>query len=284
MNKKEKLAFGVLAVIAMTGSGFAYGQSVNNVSNTQVIYACVTGVNGNIVRVSNTQKTCPRGTTPISWNMVGPQGIQGIPGAAVAKGEKGDPGLAGEQGPRGLQGEGSGFSISSGGASYKLIQIDDGGGANAWGIKIDGVWWTVTYRSFDEPFLLYDTFDNTRDLQAGFSSDVLVYRSSNCTGLFEGYLRTYRSEEITFPNGQMTTLTYIRPTFNNVAVKLFGDHYSASFSKTVLSEVKSYWDGLRCTSGMPLEAIQGEPTEYRIHKLEQVNRPDLVFDSPIELN
>jgi len=105
MNRKEKLAFAVIAAIAMTGSGFAYGQSVNNVSSTQVIYACVTGVNGNIVRVSNTQKTCPRGTTPISWNMVGPQGVQGIPGTAAAKGDKGDQGVPGIQGPQGIKGD-----------------------------------------------------------------------------------------------------------------------------------------------------------------------------------
>jgi hypothetical protein len=109
----------------MTGSGFAYGQSVNNVSNTQVIYACVTGINGNIVKVSNTQKTCPRGTTPISWNMVGPQGIQGIPGTAVAKGDKGDKGDQGLQGLKGDQGldgkEGApGLSTSSG--TYRVFE------------------------------------------------------------------------------------------------------------------------------------------------------------------
>lgn len=71
----------------MTSGGYAIGQSVNNVSSSQVIYACVTGVNGNITKVSNTPKTCPKGTTPISWNMAGPKGDQGIPGT------KGDPGV-----------------------------------------------------------------------------------------------------------------------------------------------------------------------------------------------
>ncbi len=91
LNKKEKLAFAVVAALAMTSGGFAFGQSVNNVSSDQVIYACVTGVNGNITKVSNTPKTCPRGTSPISWNMVGPKGEQGLPGV---KGEKGDLGAS----------------------------------------------------------------------------------------------------------------------------------------------------------------------------------------------
>jgi len=92
MNKKEKIAFALVAAIAMTSGGFAFGQSVNNVSSDQVIYACVTGVNGNITKVSNTPKTCPRGTTPLSWNMVGPKGDQGIQGIQGIQGDKGDVG------------------------------------------------------------------------------------------------------------------------------------------------------------------------------------------------
>ena len=95
MNKKEKLAFAVVAALAMTSGGFAFGQSVNNVSSDQVIYACVTGVNGNITKVSNTPKTCPKGTTPISWNMAGPKGDQGFKGLDGLKGERGEQGKPG---------------------------------------------------------------------------------------------------------------------------------------------------------------------------------------------
>jgi hypothetical protein len=111
MNKKEKLAFAVVAALAMSGGGFAVAQSVNNVSSDQVIYACVTGVNGNIVRVSNTRKTCPRGTTPIQWNAAGPRGEQGIPGSAVAKGDKGDTGPQGIQGAPGESGQATSFEV-----------------------------------------------------------------------------------------------------------------------------------------------------------------------------
>jgi hypothetical protein len=120
MNKKEKLAFAVIAALAMTSGGFAFGQSVNNVSSDQVIYACVTGVNGNITKVSNTPKTCPKGTTPISWNMVGPKGDQGIPGVTGLKGDKGESGLAGANGEAGETSVGS-YLISPDGASYRIF-------------------------------------------------------------------------------------------------------------------------------------------------------------------
>jgi hypothetical protein len=114
MNKKEKLAFAVVAALAMTSGGFAFGQSVNNVSSDQVIYACVTGVNGNITKVSNTPKTCPKGTTPISWNMVGPKGDQGI------RGDKGEGGLAGANGQDGETSVGS-YLVSPDGDRHRIF-------------------------------------------------------------------------------------------------------------------------------------------------------------------
>jgi len=139
MNKKEKLAFAVVAALAMTSGGFAFGQSVNNVSSDQVIYACVTGVNGNITKVSNIQKTCPKGTTPISWNMVGPkgdqgsQGIQGLPGAKGDPGDKGDEGsqgiqgLQGNEGPKGESGfDGGGVIVYTGESSARQRSQDGG--------------------------------------------------------------------------------------------------------------------------------------------------------------
>lgn len=124
MNKKEKLAFAVVAALAMSGGGFAIAQSVNNVSSDQVIYACVTGINGNIVKVSNTRKTCPRGTTPIQWNAVGPKGEQGLPGSAVAKGDKGDTGARGPQGDQGIQGSNGKDGVDSARFGQFLLDPD----------------------------------------------------------------------------------------------------------------------------------------------------------------
>ena len=141
LNKKEKLAFAVVAALAMTSGGFAFGQSVNNVSSDQVIYACVTGVNGNITKVSNTPKTCPKGTTPISWNMVGPkgdQGIQGIKGDQGIQGLKGDPGASTSSetpqftlvGPNGEK-----YKITSGIWGTNLVFI----GGHFWNLGYEGL-------------------------------------------------------------------------------------------------------------------------------------------------
>ncbi len=113
MEKSTKIASGVIAVLAFTSVGFAIASAPNYVDSSRVIYACVTGVNGNITKVSNVQKTCPRGTTPISWNVSGPKGdqgpigltgLQGDEGPQGLKGEDGEPGPAGPQGLRGPSG------------------------------------------------------------------------------------------------------------------------------------------------------------------------------------
>lgn len=82
----------LLSSLLFAIGGLAFGASVNVVANDRVIYACVTGVNGNITKVSNVAHNCPRGSTPISWNEQGIQGNQGI------KGDKGDQGDQGEAG------------------------------------------------------------------------------------------------------------------------------------------------------------------------------------------
>lgn len=79
----------VTAGLFAAGS-FVMASAANSVDSGKTIYACVTGVNGNIVRVSNTPHTCPKNTTPIYWNE---QGIQGNAGPVGAVGPKGDPGL-----------------------------------------------------------------------------------------------------------------------------------------------------------------------------------------------
>jgi len=180
MNKKEKLAFAVVAALAMTSGGFAFGQSVNNVSSDQVIYACVTGVNGNITKVSNTPKTCPKGTTPISWNMVGPKGDQGL------QGPKGD------QGTRGLKGE-QGDSASLPPAFYllgpnnqKLPFINGNFGSF---IMVDGVLWRWSGDRI-----------NAETLSEGWSQ--LLYKSDNCTG--DAFIGTTWSGNV-FPNLAFST-------------------------------------------------------------------------------
>jgi len=95
VNRKEKAVVAGLIALTMSGGGFAFGASVNNVNSEQEIYACVTGVNGNITKVSNAPHACPKGTTPLSWNVVGPKGDQGVQGLKGDTGDKGDTGAPG---------------------------------------------------------------------------------------------------------------------------------------------------------------------------------------------
>lgn len=79
------------------------------ISASDVINACV-GKTG-ALRVISTGKSCDRKETPLSWNIQGPQGEQGLAGPAGAigpaghQGEQGLAGPAGATGPAGLQGE-----------------------------------------------------------------------------------------------------------------------------------------------------------------------------------
>jgi len=57
----------------------------------KVIYGCY-GKIGGILRIVSTPTACLKLEVPISWNQVGPQGPQGLPGA------KGDPGIQGPPG------------------------------------------------------------------------------------------------------------------------------------------------------------------------------------------
>ena len=192
MNKKEKLAFAFVAALAMTSGGFAMGQSVNIVSSDQVIYACVTGVNGNITRVSNTPKTCPKGTTPISWNMVGPKGDSGLQGVQGLPGPKGDKGLDGVSGSTG----GSGWYLSNPttNVKYEISYLPvDLLSAPRPSLKIDGKYWLIG--SEGQSYTLRGFENETLD----FDSPLKYFATTECTG--DAYLTTT-------PSGLISDLVY----------------------------------------------------------------------------
>lgn len=161
VNKKEKLAFAVVAALAMTSGGFALGQSSNSVSSDQVIYACVTGVNGNITKVSNTPKICPKGTTPISWNMIGP------------KGDVGPQGPRGAEGPAGSQTQSSNvpqtYVVSPSGTKYPVFN-----GISGVSVKVN----SLIY-SFGQEFPL-GAFDSDKYFNDG-NSVLNYFTSSDCS-------------------------------------------------------------------------------------------------------
>lgn len=88
MNKKEKLAFAVVAALSMSGGGFAVAQSVNNVSSNQVVYSCVNNSTGVLSLISTKSVNCPKGTTSMPLNKQGPKGDAGL------QGPKGDAGFS----------------------------------------------------------------------------------------------------------------------------------------------------------------------------------------------
>jgi len=183
MNNKEKLAFAVVAALAMTSGGFAFGQSVNNVSSDQVIYACVTGVNGNITKVSNTPKTCPKGTSPISWNMVGPKGDQGI------RGLQGDKGNQGERGGAEFSTKPTSFMVSPAGDKYPIYL----GKTLNESVYIDGLELPVVGNPTETPHIVRG-FELWEGFQVG-----PFYATNNCSGSKLGFIDDVRYSKFILP-------------------------------------------------------------------------------------
>jgi len=88
------VGFGLVASAAATSPNL----------NADVLYGCVTPVNGNLTRVSTTPPTCPKNTSLITWGAKGAQGNVGAQGPVGLQGIKGDKGDTGSQGPEGQQG------------------------------------------------------------------------------------------------------------------------------------------------------------------------------------
>lgn len=108
MQRKTKIASIVAALTLVTG-----GLAIGAPSAGGSIFACLSASAGTLTKVSSKAPKCPKGTSLITWNQVGPQGPQGIqgiqgpagaPGAAGQSGLNGLNGLSGLQGPQGLMG------------------------------------------------------------------------------------------------------------------------------------------------------------------------------------
>lgn len=129
VRRPAVLAVLLVAASAVGGGAFAAGKALNArhaVAATNVLYACVKQEEGQI-RMVSTAASCKKNETPVQWNVVGPQGPQGVPGISVTTAalSVGDPncptggiavtavsgqtyvcnGRQGPQGDRGLQGD-----------------------------------------------------------------------------------------------------------------------------------------------------------------------------------
>jgi hypothetical protein len=152
VRRPAVLAALVVAASVVGGGAFAAGQSLtarHAVTATNVLFACVKQEEGQIRMVTNLN-SCKKNENAIQWNVVGPQGPQGIPGISVttaalavgdancptggiavtavsgttdvcngargAQGPQGEQGAQGPQGPQGVQGP-QGPAGASGGAA-----------------------------------------------------------------------------------------------------------------------------------------------------------------------
>jgi hypothetical protein len=103
------------AGMVLTGAGTALGAviALSPVDSTGVVHGCwsTAAIHGtHAVVLQDAGSACPGGTTAITWNQTGPQGLagpaglQGAIGPAGATGPKGDSGAAGPKGDAGAAG------------------------------------------------------------------------------------------------------------------------------------------------------------------------------------
>lgn len=137
MNKALKTTGLVVAIAAMvTGIGTVAFATIpaDNIINS--CYNSTANPSGSLrVIDTSTGATCAKNERPLSWNQVGPRGLQGVPGPQGSVGETGPqgiPGATGATGDTGLQGA-TGPQGPAGPATY-----GDGYQANAGNVSLGG--------------------------------------------------------------------------------------------------------------------------------------------------
>jgi hypothetical protein len=161
----------VALFIALGGGAYA---AVGNpfVGNRATIEGCVK--NG-VLDVVKAGKHCPRGSTPLPFNEVGPQGnqgLQGIQGPQGPQGSQGSAGPKGDQGPPGPQGPG---------ATSFFTTVAQGAGRTTLATLANGVTLTGTCTSLPTVTLDVVTTASSHLLQLsgiGVSDGTLVPESS----------------------------------------------------------------------------------------------------------
>jgi hypothetical protein len=103
INKKTIILLASVLVLIFSGAG-VYAATQSGGTNTNTINACQGKVTGILRVVVSTSNCNSKMEIPISWNVIGPKGDKGDPGAIGPQGPKGDAGLTGAQGPAGPAG------------------------------------------------------------------------------------------------------------------------------------------------------------------------------------
>src|SRR5215831_10812308 len=97
------------AFVLVASGGIAYAATASSgpVDSSGAVHGCYTnqGANGShVVVLQDAGTTCPKGTTAITWSVVGPAGAVGPTGPAGPAGPSGAPGSAGAAGSAGPTG------------------------------------------------------------------------------------------------------------------------------------------------------------------------------------
>jgi hypothetical protein len=104
VGKRVVLIAGATTVL-MVGGGVAGAAIASGPVASGVIHACyitkASSSGGHAIAVENSGKSCPRGTTALTWNQIGPKGATGPKGTIGLKGDTGPKGDIGPTGPPG---------------------------------------------------------------------------------------------------------------------------------------------------------------------------------------
>ena len=107
--KRHSIIAAAAAALAVVAGGTAAGAAVmaGPIDSSGVIHGCyypATSSGSHRVVLQNTGRSCPHGTTAISWNRTGPRGATGLQGLPGIQGPPGQQGQQGLQGPQGVPG------------------------------------------------------------------------------------------------------------------------------------------------------------------------------------
>lgn len=106
--KVKRLLIAAAAVLVTLGAGSGIAAAAGTVTlpfsgDGNTINGCYSP-GGQLKVLTAHHASCPRGMTPIHWNVTGPQGVRGPTGATGATGPQGPTGATGATGPQGIQG------------------------------------------------------------------------------------------------------------------------------------------------------------------------------------
>ena len=267
--KNSRLAFAFVAGLIIATSGIAIAQA-GGTAASGTIYACITKSDGSIVQLSQAPHKCPKKTSAISWNVVGPKGDQGpqgfqgqagMPGMGILgmTGATGARGPQGEQGPQGAQGvAGStgpqGPKGDAGPAGGPQI-ISDSGVTNAKPLAIDATKGLVTFLFDSNYWTLNLSTGNVEALvnNLGSTSRNLFdkhYASDNCTGVeyFEpGNGSAYDADSgkpLTWFSGETLKINSVLGAFHSASVSPADIHSAFEYDDSASGYVcKAYPNG-----------------------------------------